>query len=90
MLEKIISGGQTGADRAALDAALANDFPAGGYCPAGRRSEDGKIGDQYPLIEITDATSVPDTAALIKDLEMVLAAYDRYLTREGVMRPRGD
>ncbi len=53
MLEKIIGGGQTGADRAALDAALENDFAAGGYCPAGRRSEDGKIDDKYPLIEIT-------------------------------------
>ena len=52
MLEKIISGGQTGADRAALDAALAIDFPAGGYCPAGRQSEDGKIDDKYPLTEI--------------------------------------
>ena len=34
-LEKIISGGQTGVDRAALDAALAGDFPCGGWAPLG-------------------------------------------------------
>ena len=52
MLEKIISGGQTGADRAALDAALESGFAAGGYCPAGRLAEDGVIDTRYPLQEI--------------------------------------
>ena len=52
MLEKIISGGQTGADRAALDAALAAGFPCGGYCPRGREAEDGVIDAHYPLEEI--------------------------------------
>lgn len=52
MLLKIISGGQTGADRAALDAGIALNFPIGGYCPAGRMAEDGAIGAEYPLIEI--------------------------------------
>ncbi|MFP4077248.1 MAG: YpsA SLOG family protein, partial [Halochromatium sp.] len=52
MLCKIISGGQTGADRAALDAALEIGFPVGGYCPAGRRAEDGPIPVHYPLEEI--------------------------------------
>lgn len=52
MLSRIISGGQTGADRAALDAALESGFPAGGSCPAGRRAEDGPISDFYPLTEI--------------------------------------
>lgn len=53
MLRKIISGGQTGADRAALDAALAHGFPAGGSCPVGRQAEDGEIAERYPLTEIS-------------------------------------
>ncbi|NOY36151.1 MAG: molybdenum cofactor carrier [Chlorobi bacterium] len=47
----IISGGQTGADRAALDFALDFHFPCGGWCPAGRCAEDGHIPDRYPLQE---------------------------------------
>lgn len=50
-LEKIISGGQSGADRAGLDAALAFGIPVGGSCPRGRRAEDGAIPDCYPLVE---------------------------------------
>ena len=49
---KIISGGQTGVDRAALDAALASGVPCGGWCPAGRKAEDGRISDRYPLAEL--------------------------------------
>ena len=52
MLQRIISGGQTGADRAALDAALETGFPCGGYCPKNREAEDGPIDDRYPLVEI--------------------------------------
>ena len=51
MLQKIISGGQTGVDRAGLDAALSCHFPTGGWCPKGRRAEDGPISPEYPLIE---------------------------------------
>ena len=51
MLKKIVSGGQTGADRAALDAALKTDFPHGGYCPIGRKAEDGIIDLKYRLVE---------------------------------------
>ena len=51
MLTKIISGGQTGADIAALDACLELDFSCGGYCPIGRYNESGKIPKRYPLIE---------------------------------------
>ncbi|KGK42733.1 hypothetical protein LH51_04810 [Nitrincola sp. A-D6] len=52
MLSKVISGGQTGADRAALDAALEHSFPIGGSCPVGRMSEDGPIDNVYTLTEI--------------------------------------
>jgi len=49
--ERIVSGGQTGADRAALDWAIAHGIPHGGWCPRGRRAEDGRISDCYALRE---------------------------------------
>ena len=48
---KIVSGGQTGADRAALDWAIAHDVEHGGWCPRGRRAEDGAIPPRYRLTE---------------------------------------
>jgi hypothetical protein len=52
VIPKIISGGQTGADRAALDWAIEHNLPHGGYCPKGRRAEDGTIPPQYRLWEL--------------------------------------
>ena len=49
---KIVSGGQTGVDRGALDAAMALGIPHGGWCPKGRRAEDGPIPSIYQLAEI--------------------------------------
>ena len=57
MLQKVISGGQTGVDRAGLDAALNAAIPIGGYCPRGRIAEDGTIPEKYPMIELES----PDT-----------------------------
>jgi hypothetical protein len=51
MVEKIVSGGQTAVDRAALDVALELGIPCGGWCPEGRKAEDGRIDDRYPLKE---------------------------------------
>jgi hypothetical protein len=48
---KIISGGQTGADRGALDAAMASGVEHGGWCPRGRLAEDGAIPTCYQLTE---------------------------------------
>lgn len=53
ILKKVISGGQTGVDRAGLDAAMAAGIPVGGYCPLGRTAEDGTIPDIYPLEELS-------------------------------------
>ena len=52
---KVISGGQSGVDRAALDVALSLGLPAGGWCPSGRKSEDGVIPEHYPLAETRSA-----------------------------------
>ncbi len=53
---RIISGGQTGVDRAALDFAILADIEHGGYCPKGRKSEDGTIPDRYLLTEVSSAS----------------------------------
>ncbi|MBC8515252.1 putative molybdenum carrier protein [bacterium] len=50
-IQRIVSGGQTGVDRAALDVALESGISCGGWCPKGRKAEDGKIPDHYPLEE---------------------------------------
>ena len=52
MLKKIISGGQTGADRAALDFAIKRKIPHGGWVPKGRIAEDGPLQKKYKLTEM--------------------------------------
>jgi len=47
----VISGGQTGVDRSALDVALELGVPVGGWCPKGRKAEDGSLAARYPLTE---------------------------------------
>jgi hypothetical protein len=56
-IPKIVSGGQTGADRAVLDWALSHKLPCGGWCPKGRKAEDGPIDAKYPLKESLSASS---------------------------------
>ncbi len=50
-IQRVVTGGQTGGDRAAREAALARGVPVGGGCPAGRDAEDGPIAAAYPLRE---------------------------------------
>ena len=51
LVQKIVSGGQTGVDRAGLDVALDSGIPCGGWCPKGRRAVDGVIPPKYPMQE---------------------------------------
>ena len=70
--KKIISGGQTGVDRAALDLALDLGIPCGGWCPKGRLAEDGVIDLKYPLQE-TDSPEYPvRTEMNVKDSDATL------------------
>jgi hypothetical protein len=64
---KIISGGQTGVDRAALDFALKHGIECGGWCPAGRLDENGRIPDHYPVQELPNGSPADRTAANVKD-----------------------
>jgi len=66
-VEKLVSGGQTGADRAALDFALAHNIPHGGWCPRGRRAEDGALRERYELRETPDADYPQRTEWNVRD-----------------------
>lgn len=71
-LTKIVSGGQTGVDRAALDAAMALGLPRGGWCPRGRRAEDGVIADDYPLTETASDGYAERTRLNVRDSDATL------------------
>jgi hypothetical protein len=66
------SGGQTGVDRAALDAALELGLPCGGWCPAGRCAEDGPIPDRYPLTPTPSADPAQRTEWNVRDSDGTL------------------
>jgi hypothetical protein len=69
---KIVSGGQTGVDRAALDSALAAGVPCGGWCPRGRRAEDGVISPRYPLQETAETDYGVRTRRNVEDSDGTL------------------
>jgi Circularly permutated YpsA SLOG family len=81
IFSRIISGGQTGVDRAALDVALELGLPAGGWCPRGRRAEDGPIDLKYPLQE-TRSPSYP-----VRTEKNVLEAEGTLILTRG--KPKG-
>lgn len=71
-IEKLVSGGQTGVDRAALDTALALGMACGGWCPKGRLAEDGPIPRRYPLAETPSAAHAQRTEWNVRDSDATL------------------
>jgi hypothetical protein len=72
MVARIVSGGQTGVDRGALDASLDLGIPCGGWCPRARRSEDGTIPDCYRLQETASADYPARTRKNVEDSDATL------------------
>ena len=71
-MEKVLSGGQTGVDRAALDAATRSSFPCGGWGPRGRNAEDGPIHADYPLRETPSRDYTQRTEWNVRDSDATL------------------
>ena len=78
-IERIVSGGQTGVDRAALDVAIELDIPHGGWCPRGRRAEDGVIADCYQLREFPSDYYADRTRQNVLDSDGTLILYGNRL-----------
>ena len=72
MFTKIISGGQTGVDRAALDVALQFGLECGGWCPKGRRAADGRLPAKYPLQETASPAYPERTRRNVQDSDGTL------------------
>lgn len=72
---KVVSGGQTGVDRAALDAATEAGLPVDGWCPRGRRAEDGPIAERYPLRETPSEAYAQRTEWNVRDSDATLILY---------------
>jgi hypothetical protein len=71
-VEKIVSGGQTGVDRGALDAAIDLGLAHGGWCPLGRRAEDGPVPDRYRLDETDSPVYAVRTERNVVDSDATL------------------
>jgi hypothetical protein len=69
---RVVSGGQTGVDRAALDVAIALGIPHGGWCPRGRRAEDGTVPARYALVEHASSDYAARTEANVADSDATL------------------
>ncbi len=83
MLQKIISSGETGVDRAALDVGLALGLAVGGWCAPDRQAEDGRIADRYPVVELLDLDHRTRIRRHIEDCDGVL------IVTLGPSRPKG-
>lgn len=77
---RIVSGGQTGVDRAALDEAMALGLTVGGWCPRGRPAEDGLIPARYPLREMPQAGYAQRTRQNVLDSDGTVIVYFDYAT----------
>ncbi len=80
ILQRIVSGGQTGVDRGGLDAALALGIEHGGWCPRGRRAEDGEIPHEYRLRETVSYEYRERTEQNVIDSDGTLILYRDRLT----------
>jgi len=69
---KIVSGGQTGADVAGLDWAIENSIAHGGWCPKGRRTEDGPLPLRYALTETPVAGYLQRTEWNVRDSDATI------------------
>ena len=74
-IRRIVSGGQTGADRAALDVALELGIDCGGWCPRGRKAEDGVIPERYPLRQTLSPGYRQRTELNVADSDGTLICY---------------
>ena len=79
MIRKIISGGQTGADRAALDFAILHGIPHGGWVPRGRRTEDGTLLEKYCLEEMPTLDYAQRTEKNVLSADGTLVVSHGYL-----------
>jgi predicted Rossmann fold nucleotide-binding protein DprA/Smf involved in DNA uptake len=80
-IKTIVSGGQTGADRAAFDFALENGIEIGGFVPKGRRAEDGKISADYPNLTETATRNYAERTELnVKNSDATLIVSHASLT----------
>ena len=77
---KIVSGGQTGVDRVALDTALDYGLSIGGWCPKNRKALDGPIPDKYPLQETKSSDYRVRTELNIRDSDGTLILNTGKLT----------
>jgi hypothetical protein len=79
--KRVVSGGQTGVDRAALEVALELGLPCGGWCPKGRLAEDGVIPKRYPLVETPSDEYAQRTEWNVRDSDGTLI-----LSRGGILK----
>jgi hypothetical protein len=80
-VQRIVSGGQTGVDRAALDAAISLNIEHGGWCPRGRLAEDGVIPSRYQLRETEATEYAVRTEQNVVDSDGTLLLYKERLQR---------
>ena len=80
MIVKVVSGGQTGVDRAGLDAALQTGLACGGWCPKGRLAEDGPLPSRYPLIETPLSDYSQRTLWNVRDSDGTLVLHQGPIT----------
>ncbi len=77
---RIVSGGQTGVDRAALEVAIALGIEHGGWCPRGRLAEDGMIPSRYLLTENDSSDYKVRTAQNVAESDATLILHERPLS----------